>query len=103
MTVEQLIEILKDDNKLWDKEFLNFDAVASANKHSARRDLHAFVMLDKLYPSARNIVGHAEHDIIYLDVDLKALAKAISEPDAVDLKRCGVFYSEEAESLAMFA
>ena len=46
-------------------EFLKFDRVE--NKRSQRSDLHAFLLLDELFPCDSDIVNHAEHDQIWLE------------------------------------
>ena len=65
--------------EIWDKhsdeEYLKFDRVQ--NKLTQRRDLHAFMMLDKLLPyeeGERDIVSCAEHDEIWFSIDLEKLA-----------------------------
>ena len=87
--------------ELWDQyhdEFLKFDRVE--NKLSNRPDLHAFLLLDKLVPGTNDIVSNAQHDEIWLGVDLEDLAKVITPEQVVELIRCGVRVSDD--SLAMF-
>jgi hypothetical protein len=69
---------------------------------SLRTDMCALILLDKLVPHKNCIIGCAEHDKIYLDVDLPALAKAAVEEDIITLIRLGVMFDEESNSLAMF-
>lgn len=83
-----------------DKEFLRFERVA--NPRSKRPDLHAFLLLDELTPDTRDMVSSAEHDEIWLDVKIEALAEVITEEQFVDLIRCGVRYDSDVDSLAMF-
>lgn len=83
-----------------ESEFLKFEKVE--NKTSQRRDLHAFMLLDRLVPGEKDIVGCAEHDEIWLEVDPEELAKVATEEQIIELIRCGVRYDEDTESLAMF-
>lgn len=99
MTTEALISLFQSEE--FDQEFLKFENVR--NKLSSRPDLHAFLMLDALVPGTRNMVSSAEHDEIYLDVEIEDLA-AVADPETLlDLHRCGVRYDEETDGLAMFA
>ena len=75
-------------------DYLKFDRVE--NKKSQRPDLHAFLLLDELFPGTSDIIGAACHDEIYLDVDPEGL----SEENILELVRCGVRYSDD--SLCMF-
>lgn len=85
--------------KYMEDEFLKFDRVQE--KLSQRPDLHAFLLLDSLVPGKGRIVSAAEHDEIYLGVDLAELAESsITEDQVRDLVRCGV--REDEESLCMF-
>lgn len=81
-------------------EFLKFDRVQ--NKLSTRPDIHAFILLNNLFPKGRDIVCAAEHDEIFLDVEVEELAKVVTEDQMVDLIRCGVRYDSSSDSLAMF-
>lgn len=83
----------------FDDEFLKFERVE--NRLSNRPDLHAFLLLDKLVPSDRDMVSNASHDEIWLEVDLEALVAAgITEDQIRDLVRCGIRIDED--SLCMF-
>ena len=81
-------------------EFLKFDRVK--NNLSNRADLHAFLLLDKLFPSTHNLVASADHDEIFLDVDSDKLAEVATEEQLIDLHRCGVFLFQEYDSIGMF-
>ena len=83
-----------------DDEFLKFDRVE--NKLSNRPDLCAFMLLDKLMPAARDIVSAAEHDEIFLDVDIETLESVATEDDLLTLIRCGVMYDSGFDCFAMF-
>jgi hypothetical protein len=88
----------------FEDEFLKFERVPAERRVSTRPDLCAFMLLDRLVPSdrARDILVSAEHDEVWLDVDLDALAGAASEDDILTLVRCGVRLDSDVESLAMF-
>lgn len=81
-------------------EFLQFDKVPSERRLSERPDLCAFLLLNKLAPGAHDIIQGAEHDEIWLDVDLDMLTANATEDDVLTLVRCGVRMSDER--LAMF-
>ena len=82
-------------------EYRKFERVEG--KLHPRPDICAFLLIDSLLPGSRNIVCAAEHDEIYLDADCDMLAEVATEEDILTLVRCGVRYSGEYESLAMFA
>lgn len=84
-----------------DDEYSCFERVE--NKASNRPDLCAFLALDRLAPSdGGDIITAAEHDEIWLDVDLEKLAANATEDDILMLARCGVRFDDMNESLAMF-
>lgn len=81
-----------------DNEYLEFERVQ--NKRSQRPDLHAFLLLDALFPGSSNIISGACHDEFYLDVggcDLESL----TDEQIIELIRCGVMHRDG--SLYMFA
>ena len=85
----------------YDDCYLEFDMVG--DKLSKRPDLCAFMLIDSLLPdSCCDIVSAAEHDEIYLDVDIDVLAKLATEEDIQTLVRCGVRYDEGYGCLCMF-
>lgn len=86
----------------YEDEFLKFDRIE--NPIHRRPDICAFILLDLILGKgapARDMVRGAEHDIIYLDVQLDQLSSA-TEEQLCDLCRCGVIVDEDTESLAMF-
>jgi len=86
----------------YEDEFLKFDRVQ--NKLHSRRDICAFLLIDKLLPRAgMDMVCAAEHDEIYLDADVEKLAEVATEEDILTLVRCGVHFESSTDSLAMFA
>jgi len=96
MTIEQLVELFEK----YDEEFLQFDKVLDRTSH--RPDLHAFVLLDKIIPGSTDIVSGAEHDEIFLGIDLEEFARRVTEEQIVELNQCGVRYASEYDCLAMF-
>ena len=81
-------------------DYLEFDKVQV--KLSTRPDLHAFLLLDSILPSRRDIIAGAEHDEIWLDIACDELATVITEDQVQELRRCGVRYSSEYDSLCLF-
>lgn len=84
----------------FEDEYGNFKLVA--DPLHARPDLCAFLLLDKLLPGNRDLISVAEHDEIFLDVDIEALSRVASEQDILTLARCGVRLDRGLSSLAMF-
>lgn len=82
-------------------EYGHFERVRLPSSRSP--DLCAFLLLDRLVPSAgtEDMVSCAEHDEIYLRVDPRELAEVASEDDVIYLTRCGV--SCDGDGLWMFA
>ena len=75
-------------------EFLRFEKVE--DKSSERMDLHAFNLLDSLFPDDRRIIAAAEHGEIHLSIKIEDLEKtSISEDQVRDLVRCGVRIGDE--------
>ena len=95
MTTSQIASLFEQHNN----EGHKFNLVA--NKLATRPDLHAFMLLDKLFPDSTgcDMIGSAEHDQIWLAVhDLEQL----TEENIVELVRCGVFFDSEIKTLSMF-
>jgi hypothetical protein len=79
---------------------LEFDAVEP--KLSSRPDLHAFILLNQLMPGNRDMISAAEHDQIWLDVDLERLAEVATANHIRQLEACGVHFDSEYDALYMF-
>ena len=79
-----------------DNEYLKFDRVE--NKRSNRPDLHAFLLLDELFPGIYDIITDAEHDGLYLCFDHDEI-ETLSEDNVIELVRCGVMYDGDRLSL----
>jgi len=71
------------------------------NKHSNRPDLHALIMLDKLFDSACDMISCAEHDEVFLDISTEDIA-TLTKEQVYELVACGVYYSSDVDSLHMF-
>lgn len=72
------------------------------NKLSNRPDLHAFMMLDRLDPTATgDLITHVDGDVMYLNVDRDLLEN--QDDDFIrDLTRCGVSWDDQYDCLYMF-
>ena len=100
MTVEEIYDYAVSEEA--SKEFHCFEKVE--NKLSNRADLHAFLLLDKICPvDDGEIITAAEHDIIYLGIDMESFAKVATKEILVELTRCGVIFDSSEECLIMYA
>src|ERR1035438_5389586 len=103
MTTNELAELFEK----YEDEFIVFQNIPADRRLSNRRDLNAFLLLDKLVPSTRsdahfdNMISAAEHDEIFLDASPKELASVATEDQIVDLIRSGLRYDHSTDSLAM--
>jgi hypothetical protein len=68
------------------------------NKRSLRKDLHAFLLLDELFPKTENAISHAAHDHYYLNYTSKEI-NTLSEQHLFELILCHVLYDEYEECL----
>lgn len=100
MTVDELYEAFETaSNRPYD-----FNWKPSGEFGTQRPDLHAFLLLEKLLPgSDGDIVTAAEHDEIWLDIDVEALAAVITIEQIEELDSCGVMADEDHDGLHMFA
>ena len=81
-----------------DDDYIKFNLVD--NKRNGRPDLHAFLLLDELFPNkTRDMVCGSSHDVIYLDVASEEI-ETLSDEHILELTRCGVMYS--GDGLSMF-
>lgn len=83
-----------------DAEYGKFDRIEK--QRTKRPDLHAFLLLDEIFPGDRDIISAAEHDEFFLEVDQDDIEK-LTEAHVIELIRCGVMYSVEFDCLFMFA
>jgi hypothetical protein len=77
---------------MFDKEYLKFNRIE--NPLSTRPDMHAFIMLDRIFPGTGDMVSSAEHDEIFLGIVPDG--GVLTDDQICDLVRCGVRYDEEA-------
>ncbi len=92
MDIEQLFE--KHDD-----EYLKFENIKK--KRANRPDVCAFVILDELFSSDRDLIDASGHDEFWLDISDDEIEK-ISEEVLIDLIRCGVRYDADLGGLAMY-
>lgn len=78
--------------------FLEFDHVSP--KRSLRQDLHAFLLLDELFPGTGDMICHSEHDEIWLAIGDEQV-ETLTDEQMVELSRCGVLHSSDG-GLSMF-
>ena len=83
-----------------------FENIPKKRKLSNRKDLTAFLILDKyltkLNHQHNNIISATGHDEFYLDVEIEELAEIITEEDILDLVRCGIRYDRSYDCLCKF-
>lgn len=98
MTEEEIVECFDK----YSEEFFDFEWNPSLP--SKRADICAFIFLDKLFPDGKSdMIAGAEHDEIYLDVDVSLLAQTnITEENIKFLVSCGVYINSDGH-LYMFA
>ena len=102
MTTEALKELL--DSERYSHHYTWWEKFP--NKRASRADLHAFLILDELVPSADGLpdmVTCAAHHQIWLNVTLEDLAAANPTPQQCeDLVGCGVWVDSENDCLSLF-
>jgi hypothetical protein len=96
VTRDDLIELFESN----DGEFLEFGKIEQPLHQ--RPDLCAFLRLDQLVPGKRDMVSGAEHDEIFLEIDLDKLAEVATADDVIYLQRCGIRLDDHNGGLAMF-
>lgn len=73
----------------FDDEFLKYERIESML--SKRPDLHAFLLIDSLFPETTlDMIAASEHDEFYLEPDPHELAAKATKEQLRDLHRCGV-------------
>lgn len=95
MSIHERWERISNDGE----EYLKFERVL--NKRSNRIDLHAFMLLDSIWPKERIMIASAEHDEIWLEVSEEQMEQ-LTDDEILELSRCGVRHDEDSDSLAMF-
>jgi hypothetical protein len=84
------------DAKKWDKykkHFLNWNAVQ--NRLATCPQVHALILLDKLFPNRSYLISDAYHELLRLAITWEELEKVASESQIIDLIRCGFSWSEK--------
>lgn len=92
---------LHDRFEQFNDEFLKFDRVQAPR--SARRDLHAFLVLEEIMPGKRPMIAASEHDEFYLDINCDEFNAKATDDQIMELLRCGVRHDQGFDSLCMFA
>lgn len=85
--LEEMFEIAEEAN-------IKFEDIV--RRFSTRRDLHAFILLDTLTLGTEHLIMAAEHDQIWLSVDLENLSKIITQEQVNELEACGVWICDDA-------
>ncbi len=105
MTKAELISAFKIEENFHDVKSLTIPQTTTYS------DLDAFLLLDRLVSSEpvthgvghrRDMVSCAEHDQIWLNVDLDRLAAAATLEDVANLQRLGVMLDSSTDSLSVF-
>jgi len=87
-------EISSQDHVQYGEKFASIE-----NKRSNRPDLHAFMLLDELFPGTMEIIAGAAHDEIFLGIYEEQIA-LLTDDQIIELIKCGVRYGEDC--LCMF-
>lgn len=106
MTLEEMIEIYDKYDE--SSQFYDFRDMPEEQKLHRRADIHAFLLLDKIFErmdsqenKTTDIIQAAEHDTIYLSIDLDNIAETITKEEIISLAKAGVHFSE-SDGLYMF-
>jgi hypothetical protein len=89
-------------SKKHDEEFLKHEKIE--HKRHPCTDINAAILLNELVPlkPGRKMLSGTAHDEIFFYVNIEDLDEVLTEEQAIELIRCGVFYDPDCESLAMF-
>lgn len=81
-------------------DYLEFEEIE--NKRSNRPDLHAFLLLEELFPTDKkcDMISCASHDEFWLDISFEQIEK-LTDDQILELVRCGVRFDDD--SLCMLA
>lgn len=93
MKLQKRFEQFEDD-------YLKFEKVK--NKRSLRPDLHAFMLLDELFPGQQDIISGSGYEEIYLSIDVEEFESKITDFQIQELVRCGIRYHKEFDCLALY-
>lgn len=100
---------LKNIEKLFEQysdKDVDFNNIPPERRLSNRRDLNAFILLDKLFPvdqeeDMADIISACEHDVAYIDISDKQI-KTLTEENIHDLVASGIYYDSEFNCLVFF-
>lgn len=87
---------LRERFKKFEDDFLKFKEIA--HPMHRRPDVCALLMIDAIQPGKTRLIQCADHEQIWLDGDVSDA----TDEQIQDLRRCGVFYDAQVESLSMF-
>lgn len=92
----------------WHEPLANSSFEAIGMTRSNRRHMHAFLLLDELDPWPNGtkypeVVAQAEHDEIWLGFNEDHVARVITPEQIVELRRCGVHYTDDGMGFHMGA
>lgn len=79
-----------------------FEVAEKNVKYGSINDLQGFMLLDKLIPFQNDVVSAADHDQIWLDVDLEKLSEIITQEQVNMLYSSGMSIDEDNNSFMMF-
>ena len=89
--------MINDIHALFEKyedEYSTFDKVE--NKRSKYKDLHAFLLLEELFPDGYTMIDWAGHDEIAISPNYEELAAAATEEQILELIRCGLYLEDDS-------
>ena len=72
-----------------------------STKLASRADVHAFILLDQMFPKSGDIISASKNNVIYLDIT-DDMIETLSDEVILELINCGVLYSSEYDCLYMF-
>lgn len=85
----------------WFAEHTDEQFLKGAMQRTTRLDLDAFNRLNKLVPGKNDIITAAEHDQIWLSIDLDLLSEVATEEDVIFLLNHGVLLDADQMALRM--
>ena len=86
----------------WFAEHTDEQFLKGVMQRTTRLDLAAFNRLNELVPGKNDIIAAAEHDQIWLSIDLAMLAEVITEEDVIFLLKNGVLLDDDQMALRMY-
>ena len=75
-----------------DEDRLEFEKLPDKYKLHTRRDLCGFLIMDMLIPGTRDILGGADHDVVYMDADRDDVLAVCTLDDLRALRACGITF-----------